>query len=1149
MKNRLQFNRIPTLFVSGETMVNGTTVGISGRDKANSALTEYISRRDFIPLIGEPIVVRYIDDKGNKQMILAVGKATGQTTNDTYGIEYHRIDTAKLTEDIDKANENADEALELASGATKDTADYLTILKNMIISGVGLSDGAYFDNNGRWDRDPSQVGLYKPIENANYIEEATSFRDADKKLDEALGVVEDDLADLSGITEDISGTTKGYLERIIAAAGLNDQEHGEYQGHDETHFINNATSLDSADVLLDIAVWDLSANTYNTIFELSAGTIHLSADTVAEINRLSAGTIHLSADTTAAINQLSAGTVSGLLYLSGMSESIIEAAGLESDGSYPHTHDANFIDDATSLNDADVILDTKLAELSANTTSAEQELQSQIDILSERGIVGVSAITIDPIENAKSRIALLINEEDDKVLSQNTLGLKASISLTYTRDDKKIYLKGKNDTIISVIDADDFIKDGMLETANIIVATQADHAEHPELIVGETYLKFVFNTDSGKQDVFVSAKDLVDTYSVAPASHTYMDINNYVITLNVDQENGLASYNYARNVSAVTANIVKSAGLNMGDQGGYPGHDETHYIKSATSLDNADVLLDAAIWATSGLVIDTNNKVDTLSGVVQTFSAHTVEALSALSINVDRKIESGITFISGVVQNYVEEKISGVSFDEIYSYISEVEEVTAGALNDLNERVGFVETHMTGEFIPLTGYEISTGLTEDELTIVEEDTVNEAFGKIQKQILDNEESVAAALNSLNVRIEDNTGVTALSGAVMSFSSATFNQIKNLSAFTQYLSGNSFGVLTVNLNGAEQGKYCPSASTTLNLEAIQEVTGADVLLTGYEISSSHTEEELVVVATDTVNDAFGKIQRQIYDNEIVIAGALNDLNDKIIIMSGDVHDLRTRVERLTGEAITGITVNGIPQVVSGGVAEILISSGGGGAYYTAGNGINISNQNAISVKLANKGDTTYLNLDGDGIYLSGVSKISQDVNELSANTIAMSASVVNNRTDIDTLSASVIDNELVIAAAFNDLNRRVYELSATTINVEGPSGTFVSSNTVTNIAFSTFLSVIKIAGQGSGTPIPLTIANAGLPVLPADGVKEAHVIIENTANAIALVKLSSSDTRLKLTNGDEIYIEPYGIGELNAMITYDGTSYTIYIITT
>ena len=77
----------------------------------------------------------------------------------------------------------------------------------------------------------------------------------------------------------------------------------------------------------------------------------------------------------------------------------------------------------------------------------------------------------------------------------------------------------------------------------------------------------------------------------------------------------------------------------------------------------------------------------------------------------------------------------------------------------------------------------------------------------------------------------------------------------------------------------------------------------------------------------------------------------------------------------------------------------------------------------------------------------------------------------------------------------------------------------------------------------------TVAGSGLPDMPANGVREAHVIIENTANAIALVQLDSTDTRLKLTSGDEIYIEPNGIGELNAMITYDGTNYTIYVITT
>ena len=80
---------------------------------------------------------------------------------------------------------------------------------------------------------------------------------------------------------------------------------------------------------------------------------------------------------------------------------------------------------------------------------------------------------------------------------------------------------------------------------------------------------------------------------------------------------------------------------------------------------------------------------------------------------------------------------------------------------------------------------------------------------------------------------------------------------------------------------------------------------------------------------------------------------------------------------------------------------------------------------------------------------------------------------------------------------------------------------------------------------------MTVGNsAALPYLPANGVREAHVIIENNSTTdVALIKLSSSDTRLKLTTGDEIYIEPNGIGELNAMITYDGSNYTIYIITT
>ena len=1036
MKNRLQFNRIPFLYSSGETLVSGTSVGLSGRETALSGLTWFTTRRNFIPLIGEPIVVRYIDDKGKKQLMLAIGKATGSTADDTYGIEYHVIDSAKLQEDIDLANEHAAEALELASGATKDTADYLTILKNMILSGIGLTDGSYFDNNGRWDRDPSHVGLYDPIENANYIGEAASFREADDMLDKAikeqadnletlsgvtvatvqslndlweatgefsaatvefsastvaeLTAIKSDVEELSGVTEEFSAATKGYLDRILQGTGLNTQEPGEYPGHDETHIIKDATSLDNADVLLDAAIWNLSADTYNTIAELSAGTLQLSADTDAAINELSA-------NTDATIHELSAGTVSGLEYLSGVSDTIIEAAGLNADGTYPHTHNANFIDKASSLNDADVILDTKLAELSANTMAADQALQDQIDELDNRKVLGISAITVETLENGDSKVSLLINEEDDKVLTQNTLGLKANLSLVYNRDDKKIYLKGKNG-VISEIDANDFIKDGMLSAASVFTATEADHEQYPELVVGKTYIKLLFNTDAEEpgraNPVFISAEDLVDIYTVAPESYTYMTINDYVISLNVDQENGLASYNYARNISAVTTNIIEAAGLNMGEQGSYPGHDETHYIKNATSLDNADVLLDAAIWETSGLVSDINDRLVDLSGVTESFSAHTVEALSglsssvyelsavtesfsahtvealsALSSSIDERIESALTIYSGIVQEYVEEALSGLNFDEIYEYvdnsveslsgavldyIADVEEVTAAALNELNGRVSEVETHMTGEYIPLTGYEEITGSTEEELIVDEDDTVNEAFGKLQKQILDNEEVIAAGFNDLKNRIDEvaeeaghSTGVTVLSGVVRSFSSHTvneFNEVHNdideLSGVVQSISAKTSGVLTINLNGVEQGVYCPSASTTVNLEAIQEVTGADVLLTGYEISTGSTEEELVVLPTDTVNEAFGKIQKQIYDNESVVAGALNDLNDRV---------------------------------------------------------------NELS------------------------SGVSEDI-------AALSASVVNNRTDINILSATIIDNEYVIAAALNDLNDRIMEVSGQTVDL-------------------------------------------------------------------------------------------------------------------
>lgn len=365
----------------------------------------------------------------------------------------------------------------------------------------------------------------------------------------------------------------------------------------------------------------------------------------------------------------------------------------------------------------------------------------------------------------------------------------------------------------------------------------------------------------------------------------------------------------------------------------------------------------------------------TYSGLSYVNSATTIaDAYSALTkelIDDELVIATALNNLNNRVDT-----LSGATGDntEILEYVQENEEIVAGALNNLDKRLGTVETHMTGDYIPITGYMIASGSSEEELTLNDGDTVNEAFGKLQKQMLDNEEAIAAGLNDLNTRLKNvddviahNTGITQLSGAVRSLSAATVNGLGELynnvennfynkqaidsftsttSSATQSLSSATQtyakATLTVNLNGVEQGKYTPqSGNTVIDLTAV--TNGSDVLLTGYELATGTTEEELAILATDTVNEAFGKIQKQNYDNEAVIAGALNNLDERITLLEAN----RTEVDPVysssaaatitqdnidnwntisgggSGDpnAITGITMNGGQVNVSNRVAEL------------------------------------------------------------------------------------------------------------------------------------------------------------------------------------------------------------------------------------
>ena len=98
--------------------------------------------------------------------------------------------------------------------------------------------------------------------------------------------------------------------------------------------------------------------------------------------------------------------------------------------------------------------------------------------------------------------------------------INVPLGLAYDSDNKKIYLtQGVNEdaAIIDTIDATAFIKDGMLEKAELVT--------NPEGQPNGTYIKLTFNTDAEKEIIYINVTSLIDTYTC----DGYITVENYTI--------------------------------------------------------------------------------------------------------------------------------------------------------------------------------------------------------------------------------------------------------------------------------------------------------------------------------------------------------------------------------------------------------------------------------------------------------------------------------------------------------------------------------------------------------------------------------------------------------------------------------------------
>lgn len=233
--------------------------------------------------------------------------------------------------------------------------------------------------------------------------------------------------------------------------------------------------------------------------------------------------------------------------------------------------------------------------------------------------VGENAVTVSSADTSNNKTVSLKINSGDKVLSQDTNGLSATLSIEYDSSSRKLQLKGNGGNIISDIDATAFVKDGMLNDTAVFTASATTQSitfgeketitdpvpkssnthEYSGLTINHHYLAFEFKISSGESSSYnyeiLDATDIIDVYNngngLELTDHTFSvkkaDDSEGFLTID---ENGVKISGVADAIAAAAASAKTE-------------------VKKATD----DQHIDVTSAATDGHVTYTISSVDTAS--------------------------------------------------------------------------------------------------------------------------------------------------------------------------------------------------------------------------------------------------------------------------------------------------------------------------------------------------------------------------------------------------------------------------------------------------------------------------------------------------------------------------------------------------------
>ncbi len=144
-------------------------------------------------------------------------------------------------------------------------------------------------------------------------------------------------------------------------------------------------------------------------------------------------------------------------------------------------------------------LEEEVGEIETNVNAISGDVETLKDELEEEKTRALSAETElrELIENESERALSAETALSDAIESEiNDRKSNAFAGAEYDSSAKTINFTNANDEIIGSIDATDFVKDGMIDSVELVE------------ISGDTYLKITWNTDAGKEITYINIGDV-----------------------------------------------------------------------------------------------------------------------------------------------------------------------------------------------------------------------------------------------------------------------------------------------------------------------------------------------------------------------------------------------------------------------------------------------------------------------------------------------------------------------------------------------------------------------------------------------------------------------------------------------------------------